>query len=182
MCAASPSSATPPRVRSHISAGCQEYNPTRSISSQDVDPRGGENKCETLQNFFEKFGRELELEQNHPNENVIITIDNGNMISTTESEQPYYIDQLNLTVDELLILKSALNSNPEGQNLVLNTELIRRTDVYPELSPEQVEELLKEPKALANSTELPDSNSTEAPIPEVSLLGDKDKMEIEELD
>ncbi|KAJ8668731.1 hypothetical protein QAD02_010394 [Eretmocerus hayati] len=151
------------------------------MSSQDVDPRVGDNKCETLRDFFEKFGRELGLEQNHPNENVNITMDSGNVIFTTESEQPYYIDQMNLSVDELLILKTALNSVPQGEGLVLNTKLIQKMDMYSELSPEQEEELLKDPKALANSTEIPEPYSAEAPVPEVSLLGDKDKMEIEEL-
>ncbi|KAJ8684974.1 hypothetical protein QAD02_020767 [Eretmocerus hayati] len=88
---------------------------------------------------------------------------------------------MNLSVDELLTLKTALNSVPQGEGLVLNTRLIQKMNMYPELSPEREEELLKDPKALVNSTEIPKPHSAEAPVPEVSLLGDKDKMEVEEL-
>ncbi|KAJ8677295.1 hypothetical protein QAD02_013082 [Eretmocerus hayati] len=112
----------------------------------------GGNDCELLRDFFEKFGRQLRLEQNHPNENVTITMQSGNVVFTTESEQPYHIDELNMTVEEILTLKSALNNVPEGKDLVLNTKLIQRLDTCSELTPEQEEELLDAPKALASST------------------------------
>ncbi|KAJ8665646.1 hypothetical protein QAD02_007308 [Eretmocerus hayati] len=145
-------------------------------------PRGyGDNSCERLRDFFEKFGREIGLDQNHPNENVTIAMQSGNVVFITESQQPYYIDQANLTVEEILTLKSALNDVPDGKDLVLSTRLIKRVDGDTELTPEQEDELLKGPKALANSTEFPNASFVDIPDPGLSLLEDKDKNEIDDL-